>query len=120
MKQSKLSSDLVGSIPAIAIPIEKVFLDLHGKPLSYNNLIHGIVNLGKKAGVPRLHPHLCRHSYSVRYLMEGGDLFTLKRMLGHSDISTTEMYLKLTESQVLIKGRKANYMDRFNFKKRST
>jgi integrase/recombinase XerD len=37
-----------------------------------------------------------RHSFSVKYLEDGGDLFTLKNILGHKEIRTTSIYLHLT------------------------
>jgi site-specific recombinase XerD len=93
------------------------FLDLGGGPVTYNNLIHLFHRLGKRAGVLRLHPHLLRHSFAVNYLVNGGNLMTLKLMLGHSSIAVTEKYLHLTQTHIMVTGKQNSYMDRLNLKK---
>ena len=71
-----------------------------------------IKRLGVRAGVPRLHPHLFRHTFAVRYLMNGGDIMTLKLILGHVDLSTTEMYLHLAQSHIQVQHNKFSPVDR--------
>lgn len=46
-------------------------------------------NLAIKAGVKRLGPHGLRHTFSAHYLMNGGDIFTLSKILGHASVNTT-------------------------------
>ena len=49
----------------------------------------------KRSGLKkRIHPHTLRHSFAVHYLNEGGSIFTLQRLLGHHNITTTLHYLK--------------------------
>jgi len=96
-----------------------LFLDLNGNPLTYNNMVHLFKNLGKKVGIPRIHPHLLRHTMAVNYLMEHKDVVTLKFILGHTTVSTTEMYLKLTNSQILVQGRQSSLMYRINLKRKT-
>ena len=62
--------------------VDELFLSTNGTPLSYDGLAQALKRLGKAAGVPRLHAHLFRHTFAVRYLMDGGDLMTLKLILG--------------------------------------
>lgn len=82
---------------------EEVLLSAEGTPLSYTALAHIIKRLGEKAGVDRLHAHLFRHTFAVRYLVAGGDAFTLRSILGHNDISTTQVYMHLADAQVAVR-----------------
>ncbi len=49
--------------------------------------------VGRRAGIPRLHPHLLRDSAAVAAIMNGANQFELKRILGHSTLSTTDSYM---------------------------
>ena len=50
----------------------------------------------EKAGIKkRVHPHLLRHTYGSHLAMAGVDLPTIKELMGHSDISTTMIYMHL-------------------------
>jgi len=50
--------------------------------------------------IPRLHAHLCRHTFGTNYLRNGGDVFSLQKILGHEDLSTVKMYMHLVEADV--------------------
>lgn len=45
----------------------------------------------------RIYPHLLRHTFETNYLLDGGDLETLRIYMGHTDISTTQKYLHIAE-----------------------
>jgi site-specific recombinase XerD len=91
---------------------DRLFLSDDGTPLTYNGLRLIFLRLGIKANIPRLHLHLLRHTFAVRYLMNGGDLMSLKRLLGHTEISTTSLYLHLTETNVQAQAVKFSPVDR--------
>jgi integrase/recombinase XerD len=59
-------------------------------------LLQIIKKLGKRANIQgvRCSPHTFRHTFACSYLLSGGDIYTLSRLLGHENISTTQMYLK--------------------------
>jgi site-specific recombinase XerD len=87
-------------------------LSVHGTPLTYQGFRQVIKRLGKAAGVPRLHPHLFRHTFAVRYLMNGGDIMTLKLILGHTTLEVTQMYLHLAEAHVQVQHNRFSPVDR--------
>jgi site-specific recombinase XerD len=81
---------------------QEVFLSVEGMPMSYTALSHMIKRAGEKVGIPRLHAHLFRHTFAVKYLMNGGDVMTLKLILGHSTLDVTQVYMHLASSHVKI------------------
>ena len=52
--------------------------------------------------MPRLHAHLFRHTFAVRYLMNGGDIMSLRLILGHTTLEVTQVYLRLSKSHVQV------------------
>jgi integrase/recombinase XerD len=67
-----------------------------GARLSYRNCYRDIKILCAKTGVvgEHVHPHSMRHFFSVNYIRNGGDIYRLSRILGHTSISTTQLYLR--------------------------
>lgn len=76
------------------------FVTRRGSRMRANPTTQEIKRLGKKAGIPRLHPHLLRHSSAVAYVMNGGDQFALKRILGHTQLSTTDLYMDYAQQHL--------------------
>ncbi len=79
----------------------QVFLNGRGAPLSRQGL-HGIVTRHARAtGLGgRLTPHTLRHTFATHLLAGGCDLRSLQEMLGHADVSTTQIYTHLTTGRL--------------------
>lgn len=73
-----------------------LFISRRGKRLSHRSIQQRLHKLGLERGArQRLHPHLMRHSFASHVLESSGDLRAVQEMLGHSDISTTQVYTHL-------------------------
>jgi len=86
-----------------ASPREKrLFLSGNGFPLRPRSVQSMIMRTGKRAGITgvRSSPHTLRHTFAKMYLMEGGDIFSLQKILGHSSLEMVKAYLNLASSDV--------------------
>jgi len=73
--------------------------------------------LAKRSGVHRLHAHLCRHTFATRFLINGGDVFTLQQILGHSTLEMVKHYVNLAANHVAIQHQKFSPLDRLNLRR---
>ncbi len=63
--------------------------------MEYHNYRRDLCVILKKLEIDeRIHPHAFRHYFAITFLRKGGDLFRLSKILGHSDLSSTEIYLQ--------------------------
>ena len=77
-----------------------VFLNARGGQITRRSVMSLVEKYGREVGLPGLHPHLLRHSFATHMLEGGADLRMLQEMLGHSDISTTQIYTHVDRSHI--------------------
>jgi site-specific recombinase XerD len=89
----------------------RLFLTVAGDPISKDSVAKLTERLKRRTDIPRLHPHLFRHTFAVRYLVNGGDVFTLQKILGHTTLEMTRKYVTLASGDVKEKHRQYSPVD---------
>lgn len=83
-----------------AKPTSAVFLNARGGRLTRQSIHKIVAKAGTAIGVEGLHPHTLRHSFATHMLAGGADLRVIQEILGHSDISTTQIYTHVNRAHI--------------------
>jgi site-specific recombinase XerD len=77
-----------------------LFITKDGKPLNRFGLLNMIERYSASANIYPGHPHRFRHTFSIQFLRNGGNIYTLQRILGHSTLDMVKKYLSLSQSDI--------------------
>ncbi len=80
------------------LPLQYILFNKGGTSLNTRQAFRLVREIGRKAGI-EIYPHLLRHSFAVNLRRKGGDIMLLKEALGHSSVSTTQIYAAFTEGE---------------------
>jgi len=76
-----------------------LLVNSHTNCLGTRHAFRLVQDLGKRVGILNLHPHTLRHTYATNLRRRGGDLLLIKEALGHTSVSSTEIYAHLDEKE---------------------
>jgi integrase/recombinase XerD len=80
----------------------EIFLSRHGKKLTTQRIWQVVKEIAGSAGMElNVYPHLLRHSFATHLLANGADLRVIQELLGHADISTTQIYTHVDQRRLL-------------------
>lgn len=83
------------------VSCDKIFLNNHGKGMTRQGFFKNLKAILKEKGLnPEVSPHTLRHSFATHLISHGADLRSIQEMLGHSDISTTKIYTRVSDDKV--------------------
>lgn len=91
-----------------------IFISVNGGKLSasaLNNIFRLLRDNIKFPKDKRVSAHIWRHTFAKTFLLNGGDIFTLQKILGHSSIETTKVYINLNDNELKLQNDKFNPLD---------
>lgn len=90
------------------VEVDNMFIGEKGEPLTRQTIYLAITEYADKCGLQGVSPHTLRHSFATHLVQNNADIRSVQQMLGHADISTTQIYTHVTSTQL-----KRNY-ERFH------
>ncbi|MFH1723303.1 MAG: tyrosine-type recombinase/integrase [Elusimicrobiota bacterium] len=89
------------------------FVSRFGNRMGRGSLRLAFRRLGREAGLTgvRVSPHTLRHTFATHYIMNGGDVFSLQQILGHSTLDMVRVYVRLANRDVTLQHRRFSPID---------
>lgn len=93
-----LATDHARSSDTLLIKVSEIHCGFDG--ITQATIKNMFRRLKVRSGIPRLYPHLLRHTFATRYLENGGNIYSLQQILGHSSLEMVKKYLHLATSRI--------------------
>jgi integrase/recombinase XerD len=97
---------------------EYLFCTSYGSQMTKGNLYHNLYEYNRARGVERTGIHRYRHTFAKQWILNGGNVVSLSKILGHSSLDITQNYLNILVSDVGKEVEALNLIDKFSEKKR--
>ncbi|MCG7407758.1 tyrosine-type recombinase/integrase [Paenibacillus sp. ACRRX] len=93
-----------------------LFINIDNDPLRKRSIQDKISDYGKEAGIKgvRVSPHTFRHTFAKMYIMNGGDAFTLQKILGHTSLEIVKTYVAMFSYDIMKQHRKFSPLERLD------
>lgn len=91
---------------------KRLFMDKECKPMTENAVKQLFLRLRNRTKIDRLHPHILRHTFATKYLMNGGDIFSLQQILGHTSLEMVRRYSHLASAYVIQNAKRYSPLDK--------
>ncbi len=95
-----------------------LFCNVFGKQLVKGTCYHMLYNYNKNRGVDRTGIHRYRHTFATQWILNGGNIVALSKMLGHSNLTITQNYINLLVTDLSKQVEEINLLDKFTPNKR--
>ena len=82
------------------VEINNLFVNFSGRPINRQTIFKFIKEYAEKIGLEDVSPHTLRHSFATHLIQNRADIRSVQQMLGHADISTTQIYTHLTDKHL--------------------
>ena len=82
------------------IEIQNLFVTPAGLPMNRGSIFELVREYGRKVGLQDISPHTLRHSFATHLVQNRADIRSVQQMLGHADISTTQIYTHMTDAHL--------------------
>lgn len=112
-----LNTYITGYKPTPIYETERLFLDRYLKPLTENGVKELFNRVKRKTGITKPHPHILRHTFATKYIMNGGDIISLQQILGHTSLEMVKKYSHLASSYLMRAHHKFAPLDNIERKK---